>query len=222
MVTKSRGRKASGPRGQKAETRAPDSARTVRDATKAETREALIRAGMELFAEQGLDVPSLDALCARAGFTRGAFYVHFRDREDFIVAVMEATTGSFLDAIMAARGQPLDLSDIAAAFAASVSGGEFPVFGKVPLHQFLAACARSPALRKRYGAILKETIARLAETVRAGQKAGTVRKDVDADHAAGLMIAIALGVGAVSEIDATFDMPAHAQTLLGLLGRAGR
>ena len=61
----------------------------ARELTKQETREALLRAGMELFAEQGLDVPSLDALCARAGFTRGAFYVHFADREEFIVAVME-------------------------------------------------------------------------------------------------------------------------------------
>src|SRR5262245_37416602 len=51
---------------------------TTREFGKQETREALLRAGMEMFAEQGLDAPSLDALCARAGFTRGAFYVHFK------------------------------------------------------------------------------------------------------------------------------------------------
>lgn len=188
-----------------------------RDAAKQETREALLRAGLELFAEQGLDVPSLDALCARAGYTRGAFYVHFSDREDFIVAVMEAATGSFLDAILAVRGEALDLAGIVTAFAAAVSGGGFPVFGKVPMHQFLAACARSPALRQRYGAILRETISRLAGVVRAEQRAGRVRADVDADHSAGLLVAIALGVGAVGEIGMPFDMPAHAQTILGML-----
>jgi AcrR family transcriptional regulator len=188
-----------------------------RDAAKQETREALLRAGMEMFAEHGLDVPSLDALCARAGFTRGAFYVHFSDREDFIGAVMEAATGSFLDAILASRGAALDLAQIVTAFAAAVSGGGFPVFGPVPLHQFLAACARSKALRKRYGAILKTTIARLADAVRAGQAAGHVRADVDADHTAGLLIAIALGVGAVGEIGVPFDMPAHAGTMLRIL-----
>ncbi len=51
-----------------------------RDETKQRTRDALIQAGLELFTEQGLDVPSLDAICDRAGFTRGAFYVHFADR----------------------------------------------------------------------------------------------------------------------------------------------
>lgn len=209
--TKTRARVAPAPE--------PEPPRNLRDATKQETREALLRAGMEMFAEQGLDAPSLDALCARAGFTRGAFYVHFRDREDFIVAVMEEATKSFLAAIMAARGEPLDLAGIVGAFAAAVSGGGFPVFGKVPLHQFLAACSRSAALRRRYAAILKETIARLAEAVRAGQEAGKLRKDVDAEHAAGLLVAIALGVGAVSEIDFAFDLPGHARTMLGLLAR---
>ena len=63
-----------------------------------ETREALIQAGMAELAGQGLKQPSLDAICARAGFTRGAFYVHFEDREDFIAAVMERVLGGFLDA----------------------------------------------------------------------------------------------------------------------------
>ena len=50
--------------------------------TKQETREALISAALAEFAEHGFDAPSLDAICARAGYTRGAFYVHFRDRSD--------------------------------------------------------------------------------------------------------------------------------------------
>ena len=45
----------------------------TREETKQATRDALISAGMALFAEQGLDGPSLDAICDRAGFTRGAF-----------------------------------------------------------------------------------------------------------------------------------------------------
>jgi AcrR family transcriptional regulator len=195
---------------------APDS-KNARELTKQETREALIRAGMEMFAEHGLDVPSLDALCARAGFTRGAFYVHFPDREAFIVAVMEAATQGFIDAILAARGEALDLAAIVRGFAGAVSGGRFPVFGPVPLSQFLAACGRSKALRKRYGAILLETIARVAEAVRAGQKAGTVRREVDAEKAAGLMVAVALGVGAAAEIEVPFDTTAHAEAWLALL-----
>ena len=63
---------------------------------KAQTREALILAGITLFQEQGLDAPSLDAICEAAGKTRGAFYVHFEDREAFQVAVMERILHAYL------------------------------------------------------------------------------------------------------------------------------
>lgn len=189
----------------------------AREATKEETRTALLAAGADLFAEQGFDVPSLDAICARAGFTRGAFYVHFLGREDFIVAVMVAATGSFIDAILAVRGEALDLRQIVVGFAAAVSGESFPVFGRVPFHQVLAACARSRELRQRYRDIVEGTRERLAEAVRAGQAARRVRGDVDPVHAAGLLLAIVLGVGTVRELGVTFDAPAHAETVLKLL-----
>ena len=189
----------------------------ARELTKQETREALLRAGMELFAEQGLDVPSLDALCARAGFTRGAFYVHFADREEFIVAVMERATGRFLDVVLQARGQALDLRAVVESFAEAVKGGTFPVFGDVPMHQFLAACARSPALRTRYLTLLLGTRDRLAEAVRAGQRAGTVRRGLDAELVAGLLVSTALGVGTMSALAVPFDAPAHMAAVLAML-----
>ena len=188
-----------------------------RDSTKQETREALLLAGMELFAKQGLDAPSLDSICARAGFTRGAFYVHFADRESFIVAVMESATASFLDAILATRGAELDLAGTIAAFAGAVAGGSFGAFGKLPLHQVLTACARSRALRGRYVEILERTRERLASILRASQHAERVRDDIDAVQAAGLLIAIGLGVGVMLELRVPFDAAPHAGTLTALL-----
>src|SRR5688500_7521180 len=75
--------------------------RGLREQAKAETREALTMAALAEFAEHGLDTPSLDAICARAGYTRGAFYVHFKDRDDLIAAVMEHVTSAFIDAMIA-------------------------------------------------------------------------------------------------------------------------
>jgi AcrR family transcriptional regulator len=59
---------------------------------KPETREALITAGMELFAKHGLDKPRLDDICEHAGFTRGAFYVHFEDREPYSTSIIKGAT----------------------------------------------------------------------------------------------------------------------------------
>jgi AcrR family transcriptional regulator len=69
-----------------------------RDESKQQTREALVAAALELFAEDGLDA-SLDAICERAGYTRGAFYVHFPDRDALLVAVMEKVGERFLSAV---------------------------------------------------------------------------------------------------------------------------
>ena len=78
---------------------------TRRESAKRETREALIAAALAEFAEHGLAAPSLDAICARAGFTRGAFYVHFRDRDDLMVGVLETALGAFLDAMIATAAE---------------------------------------------------------------------------------------------------------------------
>jgi len=41
------------------------------------TRQKLLDAAGLVFAEEGLDAASVEAICERAGFTRGAFYSNF-------------------------------------------------------------------------------------------------------------------------------------------------
>src|SRR6185436_7358643 len=93
-----------------------------RSEAKQETREALIAAALAEFAEHGLDAPSLDAICARAGYTRGAFYVHFRDRADLLVAVVEHAMTVFMDAVIATGGEGHDLERTIDRFAGAVAG----------------------------------------------------------------------------------------------------
>jgi TetR/AcrR family transcriptional regulator, transcriptional repressor for nem operon len=196
-----------------------DLAPKPRELSKQETREALLKAGVEAFSKEGLDAPSLDAICERAGFTRGAFYVHFEDREDFIVAVMESATRRFLDTILAADGEALDLEVVVRTFAAAMSSGRFRVFGEVPPHQILAACARFPALRERYQGLVAESVRRLVAGARAGQRTGKVRDDVDAGALARMLVAVALGVEVLREIGAPFDAEEYATAVTRMMGR---
>jgi AcrR family transcriptional regulator len=55
-----------------------------------QTREALIRAGRELFAERGFGATSTEEIVARAGVTRGALYHQFEDKRALFLAVFEA------------------------------------------------------------------------------------------------------------------------------------
>src|SRR5688572_24827364 len=71
----------------------------ARASAKLATRDALIDAALVEFIEHGPSAPSLDAICDRAGYTRGAFYVHFKDREDLLVAVMDRVLGDLVRAV---------------------------------------------------------------------------------------------------------------------------
>ena len=171
-------------------TRSRSAQRLSNDEAKARTRAALIAAGLELFAQHGLDGPSLDAICEHAGFTRGAFYVHFRDRDDFLVAVMETVGLEVLDALLGSGG--VDLQGMMERFVGAVRGAAYPLMGRgegharVRPHQLLHACARSPAIRARYLALVAESTSRMKEGARLSQRRGTVRADVDADLGAPL------------------------------------
>jgi AcrR family transcriptional regulator len=53
------------------------------------TRERLLDAAYEVFAEQGVHAATVEAVCDRAGFTRGAFYSNFSTKEELFFALME-------------------------------------------------------------------------------------------------------------------------------------
>jgi len=104
-----------------------DSKPKSRQAAKQQTREALIRAGMSLFSDEGVDLPSLDSICARAGFTRGAFYVHFRHRDDFLEAVLDRVLVDFIDTVVAVTQSGDDLSDTIRRFLQAAEKGKVPI-----------------------------------------------------------------------------------------------
>lgn len=53
------------------------------------TRERLLDAAYEVFAENGVHAASIEQVCERAGFTRGAFYSNFTSKEELFFALME-------------------------------------------------------------------------------------------------------------------------------------
>ncbi len=196
----------------------------------AETREALLRAGAELFGEHGLDGPSLDDICAAAGKTRGAFYVHFEDRDAFLVAVMEQLGLPLLDEIFGATdesgaraggGAPVDLMTVALRFVSAVGTGAYPLTreGGVRPHQLIDACVRSSAIRSRYVGFVGDAIDRLAAVVRADQQRGELREDVDPRDLSTLMLAAVIGAQTMLELGVPLDLARAGASLFGALAR---
>lgn len=192
---------------------------SIREAAKRETRAALIQAGMQEFFERGLDTPSLDAICARAGYTRGAFYVHFKDRDDFVAAVVDTVLGAFLDAIIATEAEGDDLEETVGRFAAALIDGN-PLIGDrgaMRIHQLLDACARSEPIRRQLLVTLNEGIRRVEQAARAGQKAGAVRRDVAVTPLATVLVTLAIGLLQTFQLGLEVDFPTLRTTVLRLL-----
>lgn len=186
---------------------------------KARSRVALLDAGMELIREQGLDAPSLDAICGRAGYTRGAFYVHFADRDDFIAAVMDRVGAAFLDSILVPGDDDDDLTAVMQRFAAAVASGSYPLIGDrgVRPHQLLAACARSPTIRAQYVKLVEDATARIGTAVSRSQAKGMLRDDVDAERVAAVLMAAIVGAQTLLDLGVAVDVGAAGQDALTML-----
>jgi AcrR family transcriptional regulator len=60
---------------------------------RAETVERLLDAALETFAEIGFAAASVEDICRRGGFTRGAFYSSFRSKDELFAALYTRETG---------------------------------------------------------------------------------------------------------------------------------
>ena len=101
---------------------------------KAETRSLLVAAGLELFAERGFEIATLDEVALAAGFTKGAIYRHFPSKGAFLLALFEQ-------------------------YAAVVRAGSGARQARwfIPLTvQFAAQATRDPLLRRRLVTVLSE------------------------------------------------------------------
>jgi AcrR family transcriptional regulator len=83
-----------------------------REAEAQATREALIRAALELFAKRGYAGVGTEEIVARARVTRGALYHHFEDKRDLFRAVFERVEADLMERIgaqMKASDDPWEL-----------------------------------------------------------------------------------------------------------------
>ncbi len=118
-------------------TEAREKARTAR---REATRERVLDAALAVFAERGVIGSSVEDICERAGFTRGAFYSNFADKAELVDALVErehARVIASLDANLA-----LTIADVAAPDAPDGLATMAPVveriLGAVPVDRTVA------------------------------------------------------------------------------------
>lgn len=95
------------------------------------TRERLLDAALDVFAELGVHVATVEQITERAGFTRGAFYSNFTTKEELFFALMERENG--VRAATLARG----LEELHPRIGAALADGDESALGEVILDLFV-------------------------------------------------------------------------------------
>ena len=138
-------------------------------ARRAQTQERLMAAAARVFAERGIIGASVEELCEAAGFTRGAFYSNFADKDELVLALIRqsiknqyAAAEQAIARTKAAPGRPDAaelVSNTLAAFAEAGHSGRETILTE---RELLLYAARQPALRSPYLAFVEECDRQLA------------------------------------------------------------
>jgi AcrR family transcriptional regulator len=86
--------------------------RLTREETRALTRSRLLDAAAEVFAEKGFGGAAVDEIAERAGYTRGAFYSNFADKDDLFLTLFDQRLSEGIadvGRIVTEAGTPVDL-----------------------------------------------------------------------------------------------------------------
>ncbi|HEU0181943.1 MAG TPA: TetR/AcrR family transcriptional regulator [Agromyces mariniharenae] len=182
--------------------------RPRRDATA--NREALLAAAADALGEAS-DAP-LERITSAAGLTRRAFYGHFANRDELVVAVIDVGAGR-LNAIAA------DTDDPHAPTAIALLGAR--LWGAVEHVRVLAGMA----VREPYATHAAEALApvrdRLRTLVERGVAEGTVRPDIRPDVLARLIESAAIAVLLEAAVTGIADADGRRLVMLAVLGTAG-
>jgi AcrR family transcriptional regulator len=130
----------------------------------AETRSSLLRSAAKLFCRHGLEGASVDDVAQDAGYTKGAFYSNFKNKEELFLVMMDEKFSAELeriDHLLAGTGEARDEAQAAAEdFVRYVhSDPEWPRL----YFEFVAYAARNEDFRQELATRHRALRARLAE-----------------------------------------------------------
>lgn len=200
-------------------------AQKIKAEAKEATRRALLEAGLVETVERGGDIPSVDAIVTRAGFTRGAFYFYFDDRGDYVTALLEWVLTDIAQSLFASTtAGAADLQEVITRFNDAIAAGEWPDIGGDLRAGYLAVMREihpGTDVRDQHAALMTGIIDALEALVREGQESSTVRDDIDAPDLARLLLLTAIGSIMWDDIGISIDNRAMGRTLVALLEPRG-
>jgi AcrR family transcriptional regulator len=159
-----------------------------------ETRQKLLESAFSVFATHGYERATVDEIVREAGFSKGAFYVHFESKEDLFWAMLEGRVANLQDTIREALDTTQPVADnerriLEAVFALDKNDKHWPAL----FVEFVAHAARNERVREKLHEMYRRWHRFTVEMLEEGRKAGRVRIDLDIEFMASVSMALVEG-----------------------------
>jgi AcrR family transcriptional regulator len=168
------------------------------------TRAALIASARHVFATRGFEAASLDEIADAAGYTRGAIYRHFANKEDLFFAVSDALDTEVLDtfAEQLEREEGYSVEDnrqYAATWMKALTGNDeiWALSLEFSLYEY-----RNPTARKRSAESLRQSRTTVAAFMEHYTAAQGITLEVPVETLAAILLIASHGFVHAARIDA--------------------
>jgi AcrR family transcriptional regulator len=161
-----------------------------------QTRDHLLAAAAQVFAERGFHGASLDEVAAVAGFTKGAVYSNFENKEGLFLALFKAN----YDREMEALRDTLDASEVPpesrlSDFVALIHEETREAGIGLLYQEFLLYAARNPAAREQLARLEDENVRGVAEILEREWKRQGLEPTESAERVARIIVVLFHGIG---------------------------
>ena len=175
-------------------------ARMTRAESQAQTRDQLVATARELFFEDGYHPTSLEKVADAAGYSKGAVYSNFRNKDELCAVVLDEIRTERLTEVVDLFAQP-NRFEAVRDWAERVIGDP----GWTPLEaEFAMHARRNDELRSDIAGRLDGIIEMLAGSL---ESADDLDLKMPGREAATVMLALGIGLGLMRSIDA--DVPVN-------------
>jgi AcrR family transcriptional regulator len=156
------------------------------------TRDRLLAAAAEVFAEKGYDRAGVQEIARRAGFTTGAIYGRFRGKADLLLAAIGSQSHDEFEELFAeygTKGKPLDILQTVGSHLVT---DEFDSGQALLLEAFVAA-RREPELAAMLRTVVNEQGIELNQLIEDAKRSGGVDPELDSLSVVRFCHAVAMG-----------------------------
>jgi AcrR family transcriptional regulator len=185
------------------------------DQRQTDRREEILDAAQHCFARSGFHRTSMQEICAEARMSPGGLYRYFASKEAIIAGIAERDRADVAEHFQAIREAPDFFKGLEAA--ARHYFVDRPIDEVLLCAEIMSESRRNSEVARIHGTIEAEVKKGLMNVLRQAGERGTIRRDIDLETVAAILMALADGFAWRRAADSSFDAATAVPVVLNMI-----